>query len=144
MIIISSSFLKLRKAVLWLLPFALLVYLYFVNMKTSILASVAVLASSALAQNATSTSSAPLTEYTLQADNITAVVLPYGARLVSLLVPDRNGVQQDVAVGYDDASQYPSDSATNHTFFGNKNTICLTRSVLTDVQERLWAGTRTE
>ncbi|KAK5071773.1 hypothetical protein LTR64_004451 [Lithohypha guttulata] len=87
-------------------------------MKTFSLASVAVLATSVLAQNATSTSSAQLTEYTLQAENITAVILPYGARLVSLLVPDRNGVAQDVAVGYDNGSQYPVDTATNHTYFG--------------------------
>ena len=116
-----SSFFKLYRAVLWTLPFVLLLlsYHYFATMKTaSLLAPVAVLTGSALAQNATSTSSSPLTQYTIQADNITAVVLPYGARLTHLLVPDRNGQQQDVAVGYDNGTQYVTDSATNHTYFG--------------------------
>jgi len=87
-------------------------------MKTSYLSSITVLASSVLAQNATSTSSSPTTEYTIQADNITAVFIPYGARLTSCVVPDRNGDMQDVAVGYDNGTQYPEDTATNHTYFG--------------------------
>lgn len=64
------------------------------------------------------TTSGPLTSYTLTADNITAVLIPYGARLTHLLVPDRNGDVQDVIGGYDDTAQYPIDSATNKTFFG--------------------------
>lgn len=40
--------------------------------------------------------------YTIKADNITATLIPYGARLTSLLVPDRHGKVQDVVVGYDD------------------------------------------
>jgi aldose 1-epimerase len=63
-------------------------------------------------------SSSPLAIYTLSADDITATFIPYGARLTSLLVPDRSGTAQDVAVGYDDPTQYVVDSATNHTFFG--------------------------
>lgn len=66
----------------------------------------------------TPTVSSPLTSYTLTADNITAVLIPYGARLTHLLVPDRDGVLQDVIAGYDNTSQYPVDTATNHTYFG--------------------------
>lgn len=92
-------------------------------MKTSYLTGLAALAGSALAQNTTSsnttsTSSSPLTLYTLQAENITAIVLPYGGRLVSCQVPDRNGDLQDVVVGHNNGSEYVTDSATNHTYFG--------------------------
>lgn len=67
---------------------------------------------------ATATSSSPFTLHTLSAENITATFIPYGARLTSLLVPDRSGAAQDIAVGYDDPAQYAVDSATNHTYFG--------------------------
>lgn len=64
------------------------------------------------------TSSSPFALYTLNAENITATFVAYGARLTSLLVPDRSGTNQDIAVGYDDPMQYAVDSATNHTYFG--------------------------
>ncbi|KAJ5590728.1 hypothetical protein N7450_004700 [Penicillium hetheringtonii] len=60
----------------------------------------------------------PFREYTIKAENITAKVIPYGARLTSLLVPDRDGHDQDVVVGYDDPKYYLHDSETNRTFFG--------------------------
>ena len=56
--------------------------------------------------------------YTIKSENITAKLIPYGARLTSVLVPDRNGKEQDVLVGYDDAKEYLHDSQTNRTFFG--------------------------
>ena len=65
-----------------------------------------------------SSASDPTTIYTISADNITAKFIPYGARLISLLVPDRDGEDQDVIPGYDDPADYLKDSATNHTFFG--------------------------
>lgn len=65
-----------------------------------------------------SSSASPLTVYTISADNITAKFIPYGARLTSLVVPDRDGNMQDIALGYDNSSQYPIDTATNHTYFG--------------------------
>lgn len=102
-----------------MLPFSFVpIYYLFATMKTSYLTPLAVLAGSVLAQNATSTSSSPTTEYTIQAENITAVVLPYGARLVSCVVPDRNGDMQDVVVGYDTGEEYINDTNTQHTFFG--------------------------
>lgn len=57
-------------------------------------------------------------EYTIKAENITAKVIPYGARLTSLIVPDRDGHDQDIVVGYDDPKYYLHDSETNRTFFG--------------------------
>ncbi|KAI9706200.1 MAG: hypothetical protein M1820_004961 [Bogoriella megaspora] len=60
----------------------------------------------------------PFTTYTIAAQNINATFIPYGARLTSLLVPDKDGDLQDIAVGYDDPKQYLTDSETNHTFFG--------------------------
>ncbi|KAL4965925.1 aldose epimerase family protein [Aspergillus stella-maris] len=47
--------------------------------------------------------------YTIGAENITAKFIPLGARLTSLLVPDRDGVEQDVVVGFDDTTQYNGD-----------------------------------
>lgn len=52
----------------------------------------------------------PFSIYTLSAENITAKLIPYGARLTSLLVQDRNGTYQDVVVGYDNATQYLTDT----------------------------------
>lgn len=81
-------------------------------------AVVASFVGAALAQNGTSTSSSEIPEYTLQAENITAKFIPYGARLTSLVVPDRNGDDQDIAVGYDTPEEYVRDTETNHTYFG--------------------------
>ncbi|KAJ5330548.1 hypothetical protein N7476_000331 [Penicillium atrosanguineum] len=60
----------------------------------------------------------PFKAVTLSADNIMAKFIPYGARLTSLLVPDRNGNEQDVVVGYDNPHQYLEDTETSHTYFG--------------------------
>ncbi|KAL2008143.1 hypothetical protein VTN00DRAFT_8125 [Thermoascus crustaceus] len=60
----------------------------------------------------------PFQVYTISAENITAKFIPYGARLISLLVPDRDGNLQDIAVGYDDPRQYVKDTEGKHTYFG--------------------------
>ncbi|CRG91441.1 hypothetical protein PISL3812_08490 [Talaromyces islandicus] len=74
----------------------------------------------ALSQNCST--SQPVTDpfkvFTINANNITAKFIPYGARLISLLVPDRDGNVQDVIVGYDDPRQYLNDTETSHTYFG--------------------------
>jgi hypothetical protein len=70
----------------------------------------------ALAQ--TSASSSLFAEVTLTAEDITAKLIPYGARLISLLVPDRSGNVQDIVLGYDNTTQYLTDTETNHTYFG--------------------------
>lgn len=74
--------------------------------------------SSVLAQNSTNTTSAGPPEYTLSAENITATFIPYGARITSCMVPDRNGSETQVIVGYDSSEQYIHDTETNHTYFG--------------------------
>lgn len=52
--------------------------------------------------------------YTISCGKITATVTDYGAHLVSLLVPDKNGTVADVVLGYDDANGY----RTGGCFFG--------------------------
>jgi aldose 1-epimerase len=84
-------------------------------MRFSIL-SLGVFVSTTFAQG--NPSSDALTEYTISAENITATFIPYGARLTSLIVPDRDGQDTEVAVGYDDPARYVQDTATNHTYFG--------------------------
>lgn len=60
----------------------------------------------------------PLKTYTISANQISASFIPYGARLTSLLVPDRNGQQQDVVVGFDDPAGYVSDTLNAHSYIG--------------------------
>ncbi|KAJ5923761.1 galactose mutarotase-like protein [Penicillium verhagenii] len=60
----------------------------------------------------------PFEVYKIEAPNITAKFIPYGARLTSLLVPDRNGNEQDIVLGYDNPEQYVTDTETDHTYFG--------------------------
>jgi aldose 1-epimerase len=52
----------------------------------------------------------PLNEYTLTATGIIAKFIPYGARLTSLIVADRDGNMQDIALGYDNTTQYVVDT----------------------------------
>src|SRR4051812_48560175 len=53
--------------------------------------------------------------YTLTGDNgFEARIADYGATLVSLNVPDRQGVPGDVVLGFDDAASYLGD----HPYFG--------------------------
>lgn len=81
------------------------------------------LTAAVVAQNATSSSEIP--EYTIAAEGITAKLIPYGARLTSLLVEDRNGTEQDIALGYDNPDDYVKDTNTNHTYFGEL--VCFQR-----------------
>ncbi|CAK3946704.1 Aldose 1-epimerase [Lecanosticta acicola] len=60
----------------------------------------------------------PFQKYTLSAKGINASFIPYGARLTNLFVNDKNGMPQDVAVGYDNGNRYLQDTETNHTYFG--------------------------
>jgi aldose 1-epimerase len=53
--------------------------------------------------------------FTLQDGDLTARVMTYGARLVSLDVPDRNGKVADVVLGYDSLEGYLGDPKT---YFG--------------------------
>jgi len=60
----------------------------------------------------------PFLKYNLTAAGISASFIAYGARLTNLIVSDRNGKPQDVAVGYDKGAQYANDTTTVHTYFG--------------------------
>lgn len=60
----------------------------------------------------------PFKAYKISAENITATLIPYGARLTSVLVPDRDGNKQDIVAGYDDPRDYLKDTETSHTYFG--------------------------
>ena len=60
----------------------------------------------------------PFIKYNISAPGISASFIPYGARLTNLFVKDKNGNQQDVVLGYDDATQYLNDTETAHTYFG--------------------------
>lgn len=52
--------------------------------------------------------------YTIRKGDITAAVTDFGATLVQLFVPDREGKAQDVVLGYDNATGYQNGSC----FFG--------------------------
>ena len=60
----------------------------------------------------------PFAKYSLKAPGIEATFIPYGARITSLIVNDKNGKPQDVVVGYDNGEQYLKDTETLHTYFG--------------------------
>lgn len=49
--------------------------------------------------------------YTISCGFLTAVVTDYGATLVKLMVPDKNGVPADVILGYDHVDGYRTGSA---------------------------------
>lgn len=62
--------------------------------------------------------SASLRIFTISANNISASFISFGARLTSLLVPDRSGQQQDVVVGFDDPAQYVANSDSDNAYIG--------------------------
>jgi aldose 1-epimerase len=57
------------------------------------------------------TSQPSLNEQTVTLANtngLKATITPYGGKVISLWVPDKNGNLGDIVLGYDSASQYPS------------------------------------
>jgi aldose 1-epimerase len=54
--------------------------------------------------------------YTLEEGAIKARIMTYGARLVSLDVPDRSGKVADIVLGYDDLAGYTADAKS---YFGS-------------------------
>ena len=76
------------------------------------------LSSLSLLSGALAQSTNPFQKYTITAPGINASFIPYGARLTNLYVNDRDGNPQDVALGYDEGSQYLNDTETDHTYFG--------------------------
>ena len=61
--------------------------------------------------------------YTISCGELVAKVTNYGAALVSLLVPDRNGKTADVVLGCDDVSGYDNFSYLGATVGRNANRI---------------------
>jgi aldose 1-epimerase len=57
----------------------------------------------------------PTALYILRNKNVSAAITNYGARVVSLIVPDKNGNPTDVALGYDSIGKYIHQP---ETFFG--------------------------
>ncbi|KAH6671905.1 putative aldose 1-epimerase [Halenospora varia] len=55
-------------------------------------------------------------KFTLKAPGITAKFIAYSAAITNLVVLDRNGVERDIILGYDNASLYPVDP--NHPDYG--------------------------
>ena len=51
------------------------------------------------------------TLYTIRGSGITAVISDLGATLVSLMVPDAQGQEADVVLGYDTAGEYLAGTA---------------------------------
>lgn len=57
----------------------------------------------------------PTALYILKNKNVSAAITNYGARVVSLIVPDKNGNPTDVALGYDSIGKYIHQP---ETYFG--------------------------
>ena len=77
--------------------------------------------------------------YTITGGGLTATVSDYGAHLVSLLVPDRDGMAEDVVLGFDNAESYRT---ANGGFLGaivgrNANRIGGSSFLLGDTRVRL-------
>jgi aldose 1-epimerase len=58
----------------------------------------------------------PVEIYTLKDDTLNVRITTFGARVVSVEAPDRNGVKADVVLGYKDVAQYEADKST---YFGS-------------------------
>ncbi len=57
----------------------------------------------------------PVKIFTISGHELTARIATFGARVVSIEAPDRNGRMADVVLGYDDVAQYEKDT---NTYFG--------------------------
>jgi len=81
--------------------------------------------------------------YSLRADGIVAEVCDYGATLVALEVPDRQGALGGIVLGFDDVAGY--ETRTNNPFMGATvgrvaNRIAGARFVLDGVEHELHAN----
>ena len=77
--------------------------------------------------------------YTISCGGLTATVTDFGAHLVSLLVPNRDGIAEDVVLGFDDAEGYRTG---NGGFLGaivgrNANRIAGSSFLLGDTRVRM-------
>ncbi len=84
---------------------------------------------------------AQATLYTIKNQIITANVTDFGATLVNLWVPDRNGNMADVVLGYDSAAVYAADNSCMGATVGrNANRIAGASFMLGDRHVRLVAN----
>jgi aldose 1-epimerase len=60
----------------------------------------------------------PVDRYTLAAGDVEVSLITYGARLVTLVVPDRDGKLADVILGYDDLAGYLTDKTYQGAIVG--------------------------
>ena len=63
----------------------------------------------------TTTEGKPVALYMLSNDDLKVQITTFGARIVSIEAPDRNGKKADVVLGYKDVAQYEGDTST---YFG--------------------------
>jgi aldose 1-epimerase len=57
----------------------------------------------------------PVELYTLTDSELTVTITTFGARVVSIVAPDKTGKKADVVLGYDNVAQYEADKST---YFG--------------------------
>ncbi len=62
------------------------------------------------------TDGTPVQLYTLTDGELTVTITTFGARVVSIMAPDRSGKLGDVVLGYDNVAQYEADKST---YFGS-------------------------
>jgi galactose mutarotase-like enzyme len=55
-------------------------------------------------------------KYTIRAEGIRAMFIPYGASISNLFINDTNGIERDIVLGFDNASYYGTDK--QHPHFG--------------------------
>jgi len=53
-------------------------------------------------------------KYTIEAPGIRALFIPYGASISNLFIRDKNGIERDVVLGFDNASYYSIDTSHPH------------------------------
>ena len=53
-------------------------------------------------------------KYTLEAEGIRAKFIPYGASLSNLFIKDKQGIERDIVMGFDNASYYSIDKSHPH------------------------------
>lgn len=79
--------------------------------------------------------------YTIKNKNMTVKISEYGAAVTSIIVPDRNGAQRDIVLGYDTPAEYEQQTSyigstlgrccnriANAAFCINGHTVELTRN----------------
>ncbi len=91
------------------------VFIYLSKMKKFLIVGVLIAASCSAPKKQdvmeNTTSQPSLNEQTITLTNtngLKATITPYGGKVISLYVPDKEGNLADVVLGYDSASQYPS------------------------------------